>query len=462
MTEQLPLTDEAVLSQTTLPHQDGGPLGPTHNVSGVPTRYSIEMLADGAERSPVPAREALSLDPTVRAQQFAAAYAGGAISTEIVKDAWTGVLRGGKPGFVVFFKVTESDVDALGVPRELFVDGKFQHPGTDERQKLVEKGDEAELTDFDARQKLAEKLDNSITPEQRQPQVADYYDKQAYAVERLYKDDLAGVENKEVGLESLHQAFELADSVEGAAVGGIRVLNFTETQMTGEHVADIAAALRYFSERTGGAIYDKFDNIVFVPKDHPSLKVPIRQKDGSTKIMTRRGYMAPRTLVMSEWSLYPPEEQPPATVEGTAFFHSYLRPNEPAEGPGSPVMTVAQGRFGATVAHEMTHMALFERGIPVSRSLYSRFNPTEHDAELGAAQFLGEDHLVPASEDELRAFEFKWEWLRSKGAKDGRPQGEHFVAARQHDLTEGPLPRRLQYPNQPLSTEVTYRLVAAV
>jgi hypothetical protein len=461
MTEQVPFASETDPTTPQSPQDiedlDIANLESTQAQVG----YHVEMLADGADKSPVPAREALLLDKSARGRQFAAGCADGTVPIEIVNNSWDTYVRKGEPGFVAFLEVDRTAVEATGIAPEVFTDGKFQHPGADEKAELAAAGDEAKLAAFAAREEVAAKLDTLITPEQKQVQIAKYYEQQADKVDRLYIDDLSGVEKQETGLETLHQAFEFTDNVEGETVGGIRVLNFTETEMTGEHVGDIARALQYFSERTGGAIYDNFDNIVFVPKDHPSLKVTVKQADGTPKEMTRRGYMAPRTLVMSEWVLYTPEDQPEATAESTAFFHSYLHPDEPAEGPGAPVKTVAQGRFKATVAHEMTHMALFRDDMPTTRSLYSRFNPVEWDAERGAAEYLREEHLVPLDPHDPSAydkFQHKWEWLRHKAAQDGRPQGTHFVGAQQHDLTTGPLPRRAKNPGQPLPTELTYRL----
>lgn len=440
-----------------------------HNVIQAPTNYRIEMLPAGAG-GPAPASEVLPAerpsDPSIRTQEFVDGYTGGTIAAEIVTDAWDVAKREGTPCFVVHHKVTGSTVDELGVPRELFVDGKFQHPGQDQRRKLADEEypDQTALDEFDVREREAAKLHDMVTAEltseQRQAEVEGFYKQQANKVERIYVDDLSGVEKRETGLETLHQAFDLATTVEGEADGNVRVLNFSTKEMTESDVADIAEALAYFAERTGGAIYDRFDNIVIVPADHPSLKVMGKDKEGRPKQLTRRGYMAPRTLVFSELVLLPPEEQPEATKESTEYFHSFLRPGESAEGPDAPVRTVAQGRFRATIAHEMTHMCLYDRGIPVltAKSLYSRTRPDEWDAERGAAEYLGEEHLVPEDPDvpgQLATFQAKWKWLRNKAALDGRSQGRRFVTAIQHDLTSGRLPRRLRK----LPTEVTYKLV---
>lgn len=442
MTEQLQSKFDSRIS----PLQDLSHTLGDDAITDVP-KHSVEMFPDGASRTPVSAAEALTLDEKKRAERFGEDYARGVFPTKIVKDAWTGV-QNGEPGFVVYHRVERSQVESAGVPLGQFTDGKFQHPGEsgqDPNQSVV--------------QKYAEMLSSLVSAQQRQDDATAYYGQQPQAVERLYKDDLDGVEQREVGLEMLHQAFDLTDSVEGVAVGSIRVLNFTETQLTAEHMEDLTKALKYVAERSGGAVYDNFDNIVFVPKDHPSLLVPFKRPDGTTGMAPRRGYMAPRTLVMSEWVLSPPEEQPRGSEESVQYFQSLLRPGESLGGEGTPVVTVAQGRFAATAVHEMTHMALIRNDMPETRSIYSRVNSYEHDAELSAAQFLGEGHLVEVTDDQCAEFERKWAWLRSKAKQDGRPQGEHFVRAQEYDLSAGPLPRRLKDPGKPLPVEVTYRLV---
>lgn len=457
MTEQVHIDDQTAAA----PAVDSEYVAPTlqkETSTTVGDGYRVEMLSEGSE-TPVPAKEALLLDPAERAKQFSEAFVQGNIRTTIVQDAWTPSGDGKTPGFVLFHQIPQARVEVAGIPLDIFEDNKLQRLGASAREEVVNTGDLDAIAKFDKKSAYANSLDALLTSEEKQEQVATYYGKQADRVERLYKDDLAGVEQREVGLEKLHQAFELNDTVEGAPAGNVRVLNFTETPLTSEHMAHLSDKLGKYAKRSGGAIFDNFDSVVFVPKDHPSLKVTVRGPDGTAKEMTRRGYMAPRVLVMSEWIMYPPDQQPPATAESTAVFHSYLHEGESAEGPDAPVRTVAQGRFEGTVAHEFAHMALVRDDMPKTRSLYSRFNEVEHDAELTAAQTLGEEHLVPATQDEKDKLEGKWQWLRMKAKRDGRPQGDHFVDAKEYDLSAGPLPLRPKKPGQALPTEITYKVV---
>lgn len=106
-------------------------------------------------------------------------------------------------------------------------------------------------------------------------------------------DDLEGIEGANgarVGVEGLavREVFELFEGKDGPR--SVRLVNFSDTQITDEQLAQAANVLRAAADRTGGGVYETLYTIAILPEDHPSMLRAKKMDDGSIKNVPLNAY----------------------------------------------------------------------------------------------------------------------------------------------------------------------------
>lgn len=411
--------------------------------------FRIEYLEGEHLRESMPVEAVFPNSDDFRAKEFARQYVSGETPVEIVEDAWSGVNRG-LPGFVVYFPVAASkyrQAVAVGQAQaDLFgAEGKVMH---------TESG--------------ADVLDALVDSNQKQAAIKDYYHKQPHAVERNYIKDLEGItySDRSDAREELQKVSEVYELNDGAR--SIRLVNFSSTQLNEEQLRQAVNTVRAISDRSGGELFERLYTIAIVPEEYRSMQQPVELNDGKTVMLPINGYQSPHLLALSDRLIKPPEERKPLSEHAEAFFENHRLPQEGVEGSSSIRDKVSDEGWELTLAHELTHIALpedIQRTTPLpgpAPTLYGRYNKAEHIAELGAAEYAGGEQAQEVPDDQRKAFQQMWQLQRGSygdGVEYKQPLGPHYVVCRELDITQGPLPLRVQHPNQPLAIEVNYRLI---
>jgi|GEM_PF-2159298 len=387
-------------------------------------------------------------DSDERATEFARHYVDGTLPLNIVEDAWKGV-QSGEPGFVAYFGVPASRykaaVESGSIPDGLFdTTGKVMHtePGASE-------------------------LGTLLTQDEKEQAVEAYYHKEVKQVQRYYIDDLEGVKTAN-GLDArdtlqiLSEGYDLTDGGKS-----IRLLNFSTQKLSEEQLRQAVNAVRSISDKSAGGLFDQLRTITILPEDSPCLRQEVTLLDGTKVNAPLNGFKEPNALALSDRLLKTSEERTPSPVNTGAFFDKHLLPHEPTEGPNKPPKKVSDNEWELTLAHELAHIGIPEEAqkmIPltgVAPTLYGRWNKAEWIAELGAAEYAGEDAAIAVPQDQREALSAMWQY--EKGSKDegvtyGREQGPRYVVCRELDIAK-PLPMRPKNPGHALVTDITYRLL---
>jgi hypothetical protein len=331
--------------------EEGAILPGNPQILGEPDNDSSAELPGGETARTAPVAEAFPYNREARAEQFAGSFLDGTMT--IVEDAWTPTK-----GFMVFLEVKES---------------KYRNAVADSRVKANLFGIEGEDKGLASHTKPgAEALGTLLTEQERQEAVRKYYldgnFKQYDRVEDFYIDDLNGIEHPE-DLKEVRQAIDLA-----VGERSVRLLNFSGTDMSPGQVEGYKKALRWACDKSGEDVLERAYTVAILPKEHRSLLVPYKKKDGTTVMVARNGYQAPNLLAISEWQLYPPGERPVPSKEQEEYWKeqeerwaSGASPDELAQ--GAPCRTVSGGRLDVTLAHELTHVAFSDKTIPYTNSL---------------------------------------------------------------------------------------------
>lgn len=342
----------------------------------------------------------------------------------------------------------------------------------------------------------AEALAGLVDEDQKRAAIEKYYVPQEKMVRRGDVDELGALSDEaRKELPGLLEAYDFTD-------GGkdIRLLNLSNTRLSDEQLRKVANAIRSFSDKSGGELYDKLRTIIIVPEDNPAIMAEVEDEDGK--------FMAPhqgeakwgeRTLILSERAVQKAEDRKPRSDRVEAYwrnrYNAQLLPGEPEEGPGSRHYNVARWDIERLTAHELEHISLPPNNVPlegVGPTKYSGFNKREHEAELGALEYIGwqdAEAALDVPEAERQAKIEDWEqqraakqemWNRQRGTNDGgrsyeAPLGPRFVACRELDVTKvlpprpkyfevpaserkGDIPLPQKYRAEPLLTEINYRL----
>lgn len=325
-------------------------------------------------------------------------------------------------------------------------------------------GEKNKVNALDAK---ASGLNELIEEDQRREVIDTELTKSSANLAGSYRNEFGVMDDINRGkITGILEAFDLSDSDQL-----IRLLNFSSTHISDEHLRQAVNVLRSFADKSGGGVFDNVHSIAILPEDHPLLKTTFKREDGQTGTALRGGYFYFGLIVISDRLIKKSEDRAPKPALGRERtpFERFGLPGEPAEGPGSPKSGIGGEDFEATLAHEFEHGALPEKYQKANQlpgpapTMYGRTSPEEHRAELGAAAYMGGKDALDVPADQRAVMEDMWSNYR--GTPDGgshynQPLGPHFITCKELSLKDGPLPLRLSRPKSPIIIETNYHLSA--